>query len=103
MVADQHRVADRHVGPQTAGCIRQHDISTAGSGRHAHAVHDGLDTAALVEVSPAQKGEHALVAERDRPDPDGMPLDGRRQEARQVSDGGFEVRSTECVHRGNPT
>ena len=103
MVAEQHRIADGQARAQPAARVGQHDRPAAGRGRDPHAVHDRLDAAALVEVGAAEEREHPLAADLDRPDPPGVPLDGRRQEAGQVGDDDLGVRLAEHVDRRHPT
>ena len=97
MVAEQHRVADVHVRAQPAARVGQDDRAATCRGCHAHAVHDRVDAAALVQVGAAEEGQHPLAAHVERPDPAGVALDGGRQEAGQVGAAELAVRLAERV------
>ena len=102
VVADHHRIADRHARTQTATGVGQHDRAASGRCRHAHAVHHSVDAASLVEVRAAEEGEHALrrrrPSERTRPRDRRPPAAGTpgRSVIGDLGDRGAEV--GDCRH-----
>ena len=84
MVGDQHRLADGHALADPARGVGEHDRPAARRGGGAHAVRDGVDAVALVEVGAAEQHQHAPVADGHRADRAAVPGDGGRDEPGQV-------------------
>ena len=71
---------------QAAAAVGQHDDLGARGDRGPHAVHDGRDAAALVEVGAAEEDQRPLVADADRADACRRGPRRRRREAGQLGD-----------------
>src|SRR5699024_4430208 len=83
--------------------VRQYDRATAGGGRGPYGVHDGADTAAFVQVGPAEEDQQTAVAEPNRAHRATVAGDGRSREAGQIRGGQLCGRLTERIGRGKPT
>jgi hypothetical protein len=103
VVADQHRLPDRHAGPQAAGRVRQQHRADPGRGRGAHAVHHLRHAVPLVAVRPAEQHEHPPVADQHRTRRAAVADGGRRHETGQFGHRDLGARVADHVGRRAPT
>jgi hypothetical protein len=84
VVADQNRLSDRKVRPQSACRVRQHHGVGARRACGAHRMHDMAQVMAFVGVDTADEHQHAAITYPHRDDVAAMPLRGRGSETGQV-------------------
>ncbi len=89
MVGQEHRLADRPCGVETARSIGEDDRRATRLDRCAHAVHDRGHRVTLVEVRSTTEDEHCGVADPYRSRQVAVAQHGRGREPRQV--GQFDV------------
>jgi len=86
VVADERGLADRPVLAQHTRAVGEHGHAAAQRGGGAHAVHDGRDAVALVEVGATREHEHARAADAQRHRLAAVAEGGGLPEARHVGE-----------------
>ncbi len=102
VVADEHDLAGGHRVDHRPARVREDHRRASRGGRGAHRVRDRTHIPALVEVVPADEGEHASLADREREHPAGVTLRGGRGEAGEVGHAQVTSRGRESLERCSP-
>ena len=102
MVADQYRLADPVLRPQTARGIGQHHHLRPGGAGRAHGVHDVLKAESLVGVDAAEQHQHPMRTHGHREDFAAVAVGAGRTESGQLGHGDLSSRRSERGGRLGP-